>query len=87
MWFLYTEKERIDSGYFLHHTELKKKKGKKDKRRKEEKGKSASIGLGAMFEMDSLVDESNSSSNYSDEDFIITHKKEKRIRTIVSCIC
>ena len=44
--FMYTEKERIKSAYFLHHEELKKK----DQRRKEkEKSKSASFGLGAMF--------------------------------------
>ena len=48
-----TVKERIDSGFFLHQAEVKKKKEKEDKRRKEEdKSKNASIELGAMFEMD-----------------------------------
>ena len=55
----------------------KEKKENKDKKRKEEKSKSASFGLGAMFEMDSLVDESNSSLDYSDEDFIVPHKKKR----------
>ena len=41
---LNTEKERIDSGFFLHQAEVKKKNEKVDKRRKEEdKSKSASI--------------------------------------------
>ena len=48
---LNTEKERIDSGFFLHQAEVKKKKEKVDKRRKEEdESKSASIELGAMVE-------------------------------------
>ena len=49
-----------------------------DKRRKEEdKSKSASIELGAMFEMDSFESESNFSSNSSDEDFIYPQKKKR----------
>ena len=55
---LNTEKERIDSGYFLHQAEVKKKKDKKDERRIED-DKSASMDLGAMFEMDSFESESN----------------------------
>ena len=75
---LNTEKERIDSGFFLHQAEVKKKKEKVDKRRKEEdKSKSASIELGAMFEMDSFESESNFSSNSSDEDFIYPQKKNR----------
>ena len=65
---LNTEKERIDSGFFLHQAEVKKKKEKVDKRRKEEdKSKSASIELGAMFEMDSFES--------SDDDFIYPQKR------------
>ena len=30
-----------------------------------------------MFEMDSLVDVSNSSSNYIDGDFIVLHKRKE----------
>ena len=75
---LSTEKERIDSGFFLHQAEVKKKKEKLDKRRKEEdKSKSTSIELGAMFEMDSFESESNFSSNSSDEDFIYPQKKNR----------
>ena len=71
-------KERIDNGVFLHQAEVKKKKEKVDKRRKEEdKSKSASIELGAMFEMDSFESESNFSSNSSDEDFIYSQKKKR----------
>ena len=71
---MYTEKERIKSGYFLHHAELKKKD---QRREKKEKRKSASFGLGAMFEMDSCANQSNSSSNHSDEDFVIPHKRKE----------
>ena len=75
---LNTEKERIDSGYFLHQAEMKKKKEKEDKRRKEEdKSKSAALDLGAIFEMDSFESESNFSSNRSDEDFIIPQKTKR----------
>ena len=76
----------MDSGYFLHQAEVKKKKEKEDKRRKEEdKSENTSIELGAMFEMDSFENESNFSSNSSDEDFIIPQKK--RLRKIVFFIC
>ena len=33
---LHTEKERIDSGYFLYQAELKKKKEKKNKKKEKE---------------------------------------------------
>ena len=71
-------KERIDSGFFLHQAEVKKKKEKEDKWRKEEdKSKNVSIELGAMFETDSFENESNFSSNSSDEDFIYPQKKKR----------
>ena len=75
---LNTVKERIDSGFFLHQAEVKKKKEKEDKRRKEEdKSKNASTELGAMFETDSFENESNFSSNSSDEYFIYPQKKKR----------
>ena len=68
--FMRAEKERINSSYFLHHSELKKKKTRKIRKETKKKVKKASFGLGAMFERDSLsfVAESNSTSDYSDED-------------------
>ena len=72
-----TEKERIDSGYFLYQAGLKKKKEKKDKEKTKEYSKSVDTGLGAMFEMDSNTDESNHSSSCSDEDFSITQKRKR----------
>ena len=74
---MHTEKERIDSGYFLYQAELKKKKEKKNKKKEKEYIKNVSAGLGAMFEMDSRTDESSFSSNCSDEDFSITQKRKR----------
>ena len=72
-----TEKERIDSGFFLYQAELKKKKEKNDKKQLKEYSKSVVSGLGAMFEIDSNTEESNLSSSCSDEDFNITHNRKK----------
>ena len=72
-----TEKERIDSGYFLYQAELKKKKEKNDKKKLKENSKSVVTGLGAMFETDSNTDESNLSSSCSDEDFNITQNRKR----------
>ena len=74
---LYTEKERIDSGYFLYQAELKKKKEKKNQKKEKEDIKSVSAEVGAMFENDSYTNESNFSSNSSDEDFIYPQKKNR----------
>ena len=43
---IHAEKERINSGYFLHHGELKKKKENKEKKIFEAEGNSVSINLG-----------------------------------------
>ena len=72
-----TEKERIDSGYFLYQAELKKKKEKNDKNKLKENSKSVGTGLGARFETGSNTDESNLSSSCSDEDFNITQNRKR----------
>ena len=72
-----TEKERIDSGYFLYQAELKKKKEKNDKKKLKENSKRVGTGLGAMFETGSNTDESNLSSICSDEDFNITQNRKR----------
>ena len=72
---VHTEKERIDSGYFLFQAAQKKKNEKKsEKKGKEDK---SSAALGAMFEKDSCTNESSFSSDSSDEDFIITQKRKR----------
>jgi len=50
---LHAEKERIDSGFLLHQTELKKKEEKKNKKKGKIYSKNVSAELGAMFEIDS----------------------------------
>ena len=74
-----TEKERIDSGFFLYQAELKKKKEKKEKKKKKLKENSESVitGLGAMFETGSNTDESILSSSCSDEDVNITQNRKR----------
>ena len=72
-----TEKERIDSGYFLYQAELKKKKEKNDKKKLKENSKSVVTGLGAIFETGSNTDESILSSSCSDEDFNITQNRKR----------
>ena len=52
------------------HTLLGKPKKEK------EYSKNVSAELGAMFEIDSCTDESDSSSDSSDEDFNITQKRK-----------
>ena len=71
----FTEKQRIESGYFLHQAELKIKKEKKETKMGEEKERATSLSLGAMFEMEPNLDESSPSSNSSDEDFVFPCKK------------
>ena len=72
-----TEKERIDSGFFLYQAELKKKKEKKEKKKLKENSGSVITGLGAMFETGSNTDESILSSSCSDEDFNITQNRKR----------
>ena len=74
---VHTEKERIDSGYFLYQAAQKKKKEKKSEKKEKEDKKTSSAGLGAMFEKDSCTNESSFSSDSSDEDFIITQKRKR----------
>ena len=74
---LHTEKERIDSGYFLYQAELKKKKEKKNKKKGKEDIKSVSVELGATFEKDSCTDEAIFSSNSSNENFSITQQRKR----------
>ena len=64
-----SEKQRIDSGYYLYQAELKKKKEKD--LRKDEKVYSK---LGAMFAVDQDMGTTNSSSD-SDVDVNIHHEK------------
>ena len=64
-----SEKQRIDSGYYLYQAELKKKKEKE--LRKDEKVYSK---LGAMFSVDQDMGMTNSSSD-SDADVNIHHEK------------
>ena len=73
---VHTEKERIDSGYFIFQAAQKRKK-KRRVRKKEKKIKTSSAALGAMFEKDSCTNESSFSSDSSDEDFIITQKRKR----------
>ena len=64
-----SEKQRIDSGYYLYQAKLKKKKEKE--LRKDEKVYSK---LGAMFSVDEDMGTTNSSSD-SDVSVNIHHKK------------
>ena len=74
---VHTEKERIDSGYFLYQAAQKKKKEKKSEKKDKEAKKTSYADLGAMFEKDSCSNESSFSSDSSDEDFIITQKTKR----------
>ena len=74
---LYTEKERIDSGYYLYQAELKKKEEKKKQKKEKIATKNVSAGLGAMFESDSSKNESSFSSDSSDEDFCLVQKRKR----------
>ena len=74
---VHTEKERIDSGYFLFQAAQKKKNEKKSEKKGKEDKKTSSAALGAMFEKDSCTNESSFSSDSSDEDFIITQKRKR----------
>ena len=62
-----SEKQRIDSGYYLYQAELKSKNEKEVL-----KDKKAYRKLGAMFAADQEKGSTNLSSN-SDEDFDILH--------------
>ena len=64
-----SEKQRIDSGYYLYQAELKKKKEKN--LQKDEKVYSK---LGAMFAVDQELDTTHSSSD-SDADINRHHEK------------
>ena len=74
---VHTEKERIDSGYFLYQAAQKKKNEKKSEKKDKEAKKTSYADLGAMFEKDSCSNESSFSSDSSDEDFIITQKRKR----------
>ena len=74
---LYTEKDRIDSGYYLYQAELKKKEEKKKQKKGKIATKNVSAGLGAMFESDSCKNESSRSSDSSDEDFCLVQKRKR----------
>ena len=74
---MHTEKERIDSGYFLFQAAQKKKNKKKSEKKGKEDKKTSSAALGAMFEKVSLTNESSFSSDSSDEDFVITQKRKR----------
>ena len=75
--YLRTEKERIDSGYFLFQAAQKKKNEKKSEKKGKEDKKTSSAALGAMFEKDSCTNKSSFSFDSSDEDFIITQKRKR----------
>ena len=64
------EKQRIDSGFYLHQAKLRNQK-----RKDEAKTKVACCNLGAMFAMDPTSHSSSSSSNMSDAECEIHHKK------------
>ena len=64
-----SEKQRIDSGYYLYQAELKSKKEKEAL-----KAKKVYSNLGAMFAVDQETGSTEISSN-SDEDFDIHHAK------------
>ena len=64
-----SEKQRIDSGYYLYQTEVKSKKEKEAL-----KAKKVYSNLGAMFAVDKKFGSTKNSSN-SDEDFELYHAK------------
>ena len=64
-----SEKQRIDSGYYLYQAELKSKKEKEAL-----KAKQVYSNLGAMFAVDQETVSAEISNN-SDEDFDIHHAK------------
>ena len=64
-----SEKQRIDSGYYLYQAELKSKKEKEAL-----KAKKVYSNLGAMFAVDTNTGSTEISSN-SDEDFDLHHAK------------
>ena len=64
-----SEKQRIDSGYYLYQAELKSKKEKEVL-----KTKNVYSNLGAIFAVDQEKGSTDFSSN-SDEDFDIHHTK------------
>ena len=47
---VHTEKERIDSGYFLFQAAQKKRNEKKSEKKGKEDKKTSSAALGAMFD-------------------------------------
>ena len=65
-----SEKQRIDSGYYLYQAGWKIKKEKEER-----KSKKVYSNLGAMFAVDQKTSSTESSSN-SDEDFDIHHAKK-----------
>ena len=69
---------------FLYQAELKKKREKKHKKKEKEYSKNVSAESGAMFEIDSCTDESDSSSGSSDEDFNITQKRKRGLDNLFS---
>ena len=64
-----SEKQRIDSGYYLYQAEVKSKKEKEAL-----KAKKVYSNLGAMFAVDKNFGSTENSSN-SDEDFELHHAK------------
>ena len=65
-----SEKQRIDSGYYLYQAEVKSKKEKEAL-----KAKKVYSNLGAMFEVDINIGSTENSSN-SDEDIVLHHAKK-----------
>jgi len=65
-----SEKQRIDSGYYLYQAEVKSKKEKEAL-----KAKKIYSNLGAMFAADKNIGSTENSSN-SDEDFVLHHAKK-----------
>ena len=65
-----SEKQRIDSGYYLYQAEVKSKKEKEAL-----KAKKIYSNLGAMFAADKNNGSTENSSN-SDEDFVLHHAKK-----------
>ena len=69
-YFFLSEKQRIDSGYYLYQAEVKSKKEKEAL-----KAKKIYSNLGAMFAADKNIGSTENSSN-SDEDFVLHHAKK-----------
>ena len=76
-----SEKQRIDSGYYLYQAEVKSKKEKEAL-----KAKKIYSNLGAMFAADNNIGSTENSSN-SDEDFVLHHARKWQGLLSFSCFC